>query len=174
MSKWDELEAALKEAESEPTKPEATPAGGTIETAVIDREEYEKERNHRLASLASRLFTVDSALAEFKDSRKNILTDMEALVPEELSGTIVVPGWEILVERGERWSWDKEILEQILAQKGIEDPEDMPPFVSKSTTIKRDKFDRQPEEVRREYMPALTRMKGATKITIKPTTTIEE
>lgn len=128
----------------------------------------EDEVLDRLSSLAESLLYAERELAECKECRTRVVTDIEGLIPETMEGTIKVPGWTITIERGERWSWDKDILEQMLKLKGINDPAEIPAFIKRSTTVNRAKFDAQPEDVRREWIAALTRQKGATKITVTP------
>ena len=160
MSRWDELEEAPE------TKPEPAKTGDFA--AEYDPAAVAAETEARLASLAEAVYRIDREMVELKENRKRAALDIEALIPESQIDPVRAEDWTITVERGERWSWDKDVLEQILKAQGIEDPKDIPDFVTKTTGIKRDKFDRQPEEVRKQYMPALTRGKGTTKITIQP------
>ena len=162
MSEWDELEPVAPGA--------AEPAACAVKDMFghVTHIDVAGERADRLADLAEKLFYIDRENAELKEARKRAILDLEGLIPETHEGEIKAHGWTIMVERGERWSWDKDILEQLLKAKGINDPENVPPFISRSTTINRKKFDVQPDAERAEWMPALTRQKGTTKITVTP------
>lgn len=128
----------------------------------------EDEILDRLADRAEALLYAERELAACAEAKKRLIIEIEELIPETAEGPIKVPGWTISIERGERWTWDKDILEQLLATKGINDPADIPSFITRSTTINRKVFDAQPEDVRKEWIIALTRKKGATKIVVTP------
>lgn len=153
---WSAFEDAP--AEPAPAKLADALADASVADAALDR----------LSDCAEALMYAERELAACKECRTRLILEIESLIPETHDGPLKVPGWTINVERGERWSWDKDILDQLLAAKGLNEPADIPPFITKSTGIVRKKFDMQPEEVRREWMPALTRQKGATKITVHP------
>lgn len=137
------------------------------ETVAVATREVAEEAEARLADAAEALWYIDQELETLKEQRKRRIIEIEELVPEGQEEVRAVD-WTLSVKRGERWSWDKDILEEILKQEGHPTEDDYPIFVSKSTTIKRDKFDQQPESVRKKFMPALTRKKGVTTVVVTP------
>lgn len=67
----------------------------------------------------------------------------------------------VICSRPERWSWDTETLEAIVAAKP-----DLPPHVKRTLSVDKRKFRALDETTQKELLPALTRKPGKAQIAV--------
>lgn len=154
MTTWDELDDALK------AKPRE----------IVEVSDMEQERIERLGDYAERLHYIREEMAENKALEAAIVADIERLAGPTDEGHPVQAGdWMIEVTSGERWSWDKDLVEQLLDAKGVSTEDDsLPDFVDRSATINRRRYEKAPEDLRAYFAPALTRKEGKPTVKVTP------
>lgn len=154
---WGAIEAAIR-------------LGDARKPAVpMDDAEMHEELTARLAELAEKLHYALEAEAEMKATRENLTAEIERLAGTTNEGQPVkAMDWNIEVAPGERWSWDKDLVAQLLEARGVSKDEDLPDFVDRAATINRKRYEKAPEEERAYFAPALTRKEGKTAVKVWP------
>jgi hypothetical protein len=89
-------------------------------------------------------------------------SEMARLFPEE-EGELALStpdGFEVVVRRSERWTWDKQKLEEIFSQGEV------PEYVKRTLTVDKRKFQRLPASDQVMLKAALTRKLDSPKVKV--------
>mgnify|MGYP000170994852 CR=1 FL=1 len=121
-----------------------------------------------LKSMVAALLGVEDEIAALKEAREDLCERIasEARMPTDAVGEeIRIPydgDSDLVVAKGERWSWDQDALKEMLSL--AEDPAEI---IDTSATIKRKTYEALSESQQDHYRHALTRKSGALKISIE-------
>jgi hypothetical protein len=136
---WDILEGSL------------TPKSASAEMAT-----------DRLQPMASEYFYLLERYDEMGERVAKLESEMARLFPEE-EGELALStpdGFEVVVRRSERWTWDKQKLEEIFSQG------DVPEYVKRTLTVDKRKFQRLPASDQVMLKAALTRKLDSPKVKV--------
>lgn len=136
---WDILEGSL------------TPKSASAEMAT-----------NRLQPMASEYFSLKERYDEMGERVAQLEAEMSRLFPEE-EGELALStpdGFEVVVRRAERWTWDKQKLEEIFAQG------DVPDYIRRTLTVDKRKFQKLPASDQVLLKAALTRKLDSPKIKV--------
>jgi hypothetical protein len=151
---WEAIESAIR---------------GAAPAPVMDEAELHGERVDRLAAFAEELHYLLDDESALKARKEELVAEIERLAGTPDGLPVKANDWNIEVTPGERWSWDKDLVAQLLEARGVTDgDEDLPDFVDRSATINRTRYERAPEEDRAYFAPALTRKEGKAKVKVWP------
>lgn len=117
--------------------------------------------NQALDELAERHREVSVKIGELQDILTGIEGEIAHMFPE-VSGeqSITTDRFEVVVSRSERWSWDKDALEEMFGQG------DLPDYVKRSMSVDKRKFLKLPTSEQESLHHALTRNLDKPKIKV--------
>jgi hypothetical protein len=127
-------------------------------------EDYERQTEAEgLAKLAEQYGQIAAEIERLSEKAETLKMKIEAEFPADAGEFDKQAGsYMVTLNRQERWTWDKEILETIFASSTS-----LPEFVRRTYSIDKRKFKSLDDEQQRELLPALTRKGGTVKITVK-------
>lgn len=115
------------------------------------------------AQLARELIRFNEEIEGLEAARDAIVEKLKEEFDQEFGDQErVFDGYVVRLNTGERWTWDQDMLRDILAQH----PE-YPFFVKEKLTVDRQLYGRLPKDVQTTLMPALTRKFGQSKLTVE-------
>lgn len=131
---------------------------------MSDWDSYRKvDSRSEIATAAEEFMRLTQEANKIRD-RMEVLSDQIASNFQEESGDQYLRvGDNMLVTctRSERWSWDTETLEAIVAAKP-----DLPPHVKRTLSVDKRKFRALADDIQKELLPALTRKPGNAQIKV--------
>ena len=127
-------------------------------------EDYEKQTEAEgLAKLAEEYGQIAVQIERLTEQAETLKMKIEAEFPADAGEFNKQAGsYMVTLNRQERWTWDKEILESIFASSTT-----LPEFVRRTYSIDKRKFKHLDEAQQSELLPAITRKGGPVKITVK-------
>lgn len=95
--------------------------------------------------------TIDTLQRTLEDLKAQLLAEFDEAAEEQHR---TFGKYTVTVKRAERWTWDSDAVEAMVAGGTL------PDFVKKTFTVDKRKFVKQDSVVRDAYLPALTRKPG--------------
>lgn len=115
----------------------------------------------RAASLAEEYSHLEAVNAETKARMEMIVDELSRMFPETEGAMSREAGsYTITIKRDERWVWDKEILAEMFGD------DDLPPYVKRTLSVDKRKFERLKTSEQDQLKPALTRKLAKPKIEV--------
>lgn len=127
-------------------------------------EDYENQTEAQgLARLAEEYGQLVNQIEKLAEKAEALKIKIEGEFPSDAGEFNKQAGsYMVTLNRQERWTWDKEILEAIFSSSPT-----LPDFVKRNYSIDKRKFKTLENEQQKELLPALTRKGGPVKITVK-------
>mgnify|MGYP003691365459 CR=1 FL=1 len=127
-------------------------------------EEYESQGEvEGLAKMAEEYGRLVTQIDKLVEKAETLKTKIEVEFPADAGEFNKQAGsYMVTLNRQERWTWDKEILETIFSSSTT-----LPEFVRRTYSVDKRKFKSLDEGQQRELLPALTRKGGTVKISVK-------
>lgn len=120
-------------------------------------------RTSEIDRLAGRWIEISTKREQLEAEEKLLVEDLARFVPEVAGDhALNTERHTIIVTRGERYLWDRDILEQMFGT----DPEDLPDYVKQNLTIDKRRYLKLDEPEKDKLRPALTRKLSAPKLTV--------
>jgi len=121
------------------------------------------ERSKTLEDLAKQHLEVSNQLEALTILLAQVETEIAHVFPEEAGERAMsTDSFEVVVNRSERWTWDKEALEKAFSQG------ELPDHVKRSLTVDKRKFLKLPTSEQEKLKFALTRKLDKPKIKVIP------
>ncbi len=139
--------------------------------AEIDAASRMAETERRAAEAAEALHYTRQELAELKAKETALVDELVHLYGQTDEGhPAKAQDWNIEVNPGERWVWDKDLVSELVGTLGASPakPVEPPDFVDQTCTINRKKYEQADEAMRRLFAPALTRKPGRAIVKVTP------
>lgn len=117
----------------------------------------------RLEPLAAEYEQITKKIDALSSRIEELQLDIARMFPEtegELSKT--TENFIVSVSRSERWSWDKDFLEQEFGTSGA------PDWIKRGLSVDKRKFQKLPKDEQRKYLFALTRKLDKAKVKVVP------
>lgn len=122
-----------------------------------------KDRTSGLEELATKHLETSNQLEALTLLLGQLENEIAHVFPEEAGEKAMsTDTYEIVVNRSERWSWDKKALEQLYGQ------EELPDFIKRSMSVDKRKFQKLPTSEQERLKFALTRTLDKPKIKVIP------
>lgn len=127
-------------------------------------EEYESQgETEGLAKMAEEYGQLVQQIEHLAEKAETLKAKIEVEFPADAGEFNKQAGsYMITLNRQERWTWDKEILETIYASSAS-----LPEFVRRTYSIDKRKFKSLDDDQKKVLLPALTRKGGPVKISVK-------
>lgn len=123
--------------------------------------EAESQRIEEMAKAVEMYASIEASIETMKhtleDLKAQILAEFDEAAEEQ---QLNFGNYTVTVRRAERWTWDSDLVEQMV------DDGATPEFVKKTYTVDKRKFVKQDSVVRDAYLHALTRKPGPATINI--------
>lgn len=123
--------------------------------------EAEAQRIAEMAKAVEMYASIEASIETMKrtleDLKAQILAEFDEAAEEQQRN---FGNYTVTVKRSERWTWDSDLVEQMVDGGAI------PEFVKKTYTVDKRKFVNQDSVVRDAYLHALTRKPGPATINI--------
>jgi len=117
--------------------------------------------SEHLDLLCHELYTLELDLPNKLDRIQQLQNEIALAFPEvEGEQSKTTSRFQVSCARGERWSWDKPMLEEIFGEG------DLPEYVTRSLSVDKRKFKKLPNTDQNNLKPALTRKLDRAKIKV--------
>ena len=122
-----------------------------------------EKRGSNLEELAAKHLKTTSDLEALTVLLGQLETEIAHVFPEEAGERAMsTDTFEIVLNRSERWQWDKKALEDLYTQ------DDLPDFIKRSMSVDKRKFQKLPTSEQERLKFALTRTLDKPKIKVIP------
>lgn len=136
-------------------------AGLAVAAEALRKEELGKAVEQYL-SLSAR---IEELTHQLDDIKAQLLAEFDEAAEEQER---TFGQYSVTVKRSERWTWDSEQVEKMVADGPL------PEFVKKAFSVDKRKFMKQDPVVRDAYLHALTRKPGPASISVTATSATKE
>lgn len=105
---------------------------------------------------------VDEMLTSIKTAHKSAVKNLATNAPDEPGAHVIEEGgWKVTFDVAEKWSWDKDALEEKFGDGPL------PPYVKRNYRIDKRRFESLSPSEQTELLGLLTIAPGAVKITVE-------